>query len=596
MMESTIATVVKLILLFAFCEVQSSQRNPRFFDIWNLKFNFLKFLHEGDQFASMEFLDTTPEQNSEYDFIVVGAGSAGATLASRLSEIENDTVLLIEAGRSENLAMDIPLLPHVLQFSNDINWKYRTESSNKSCLGMTDHRCNWPRGKVMGGTSVINYMIATRGHPNDFDSWARMGNKGWSYEDVLPYFKKLENMQIPELRKDRSVHSTKGPLNIEYPRYRSPLAKEFLGAGLEMGYNLVDYNSNHTLGFAYIQGTTKNGERMSTNRAYLHPVRDRRNLVLTRNSLVEKVLIDPISRRAHGVQFTKYGRRINIRARKEVILCAGAIGSPQILMLSGIGPKSHLQDFGIKVIKNAPVGENLMDHVPYGGLIFLVNQSTPFLLSKLFNPAFPYIQDYLSRRNGPFTSFGGAEAIAFIDVDRPGDSRSQPNVELCFAGLSLLADPNAYKLYGLSEEFFQKMYKNVINQPAWTIFPIVLKPKSRGRILLRNRHAGSEPRLISNYFEDPEDMRVMIKAIRTAIAISKSNGMKKFGSMLHDVPILGCEIYEYDSDQYWECAVRTFPYTLYHFSGTCKMGPEWDSTAVVNPRLQVLICTISITF
>ena len=588
-MEPSTPTIMKLILLITLFEVQSSQRNPKSFDLWNLKFNLLKFLNEGEQFASMELLDTTPERNYEYDFIIVGAGSAGATLAARLSEIEDATVLLIEAGGSENLVMDIPVVPHVLQFSNDVNWKYRTEPSNKYCLGMTDRRCNWPRGKVMGGSSVLNYMIASRGNPNDFNNWAKMGNKGWSYEDVLPYFKKLENMQIPELRRDTSVHSSKGPLSIEYPRYRTPMAKEFLEAGLEMGYNLVDYNSNHTLGFAYIQGTTKNGERMSANKAYLHPVRDRRNLVLTRNSLVEKVLVDPISKRAFGVQFIKYSRKINVRARKEVILCAGAIGSPQILMLSGIGPKRHLQEFGIKVIKNAPVGDNLIDHISYGGLIFLVNQSTPFLMNKLFNPVFPYIQDYLSRRDGPFTSFGGAEAIAFIDVDRPGDSGSRPNVELCYAGLSLLADANAYTIYGLTEEFFQKMYKNAINQYAWTVFPFVLNPKSKGRILLKNRQAGSEPRIISNYFEDPEDMRLMIKAIRTTIAISKSKGMRKFGSALHDVPVFGCETYEYDSDQYWECAVRTFPSTFYHISGTCKMGPEWDSTAVVNPRLQV--CT-----
>ena len=579
-MYFTISNLAKFLLLISLCKSQPSRRKPRSLELVN-------FLVNGEQFASRELADITPEQNSEYDFIIVGAGSAGATLASRLSEIEDARVLLIEAGRSESLTMDIPLLVHFLQFNNDINWKYRTEPSDKYCLGMTDRRCNWPRGKVMGGSSVLNYMMATRGDPSDYDNWEKLGNKGWSYNEVLPYFKKLESMQIPELIKDKRTRNANGPLNIEYPRYRTPMAEEFLKAGLEMGYNIVDYNGNSTLGFAYIQGTTKNGERMSTNKAYLHPVRSRRNLLLSRNSLGSKILIDPNLKRAFGVEFIKHGRKITVRARKEVILCAGAIGSPQLLMLSGIGPKAHLQEHGIRVIKNAPVGENLMDHVPYGGLIFLMNQSTPFVVPKLFNPTFPYMQNYLSRREGPFTSFGGAEAIAFIDVDRPGDTNSIPNVELCFVGTSLIADYNAYKLYGISEEFFNRMYKKIIWQYSWTILPIILKPRSRGRILLRNKEAGSEPKIIPNYFSDPEDMRVMIKAIRTAIAISRSKGMRKFGSMLHDVPILGCEKFKYDSDQYWECAVRTFPFTLYHFSGTCKMGPEWDSRAVVNPNLQV---------
>ena len=581
-MYFTISNLAKFLLLISLCKSQPSRRKPRSLELVN-------FLVNGEQFASRELADITPEQNSEYDFIIVGAGSAGATLASRLSEIEDARVLLIEAGRSESLTMDIPLLVHFLQFNNDINWKYRTEPSDKYCLGMTDRRCNWPRGKVMGGSSVLNYMMATRGDPSDYDNWEKLGNKGWSYNEVLPYFKKLESMQIPELIKDKRTRNANGPLNIEYPRYRTPMVKEFLKAGLEMGYDIVDYNGNSTLGFSYIQGTTKNGERMSTNKAYLHPVRSRRNLLLSRNSLGSKILIDPNLKRAFGVEFIKHGRKITVRARKEVILCAGTIGSPQLLMLSGIGPKAHLQEHGIRVIKNAPVGENLMDHVPYGGLIFLMNQSTPLLVPNLFNPTFPYMQNYLSRREGPFTSFGGAEGIAFIDVDRPGDTNSIPNVELCFVGTSLTAEYNLYKVFGISEEYFDKMYKNIIWKYSWMIFPFVLRPKSRGMILLNNKEAGSEPKIIPNYFSDPEDMRMTIKAIRTAIAISKSKGLRKFGSMLHDIPIFGCEKFEYDSDQYWECAVRTFPFTLYHFSGTCKMGPESDSTAVVNPRLKVKI-------
>ncbi|XP_043481452.1 glucose dehydrogenase [FAD, quinone]-like [Leptopilina heterotoma] len=576
-------TIIILILSSSsFSFLQSSERIPRFLNLQSVK----EFINDGNEFASKELDDITPELNSEYDFIIVGAGSAGATLANRLSEIEDSTILLLEAGRSESLAMDIPIFPHFLQFSNDINWKYQTESSEKYCLAMNKHKCNWPRGKVMGGSSVLNYMIATRGNPNDYNTWSRMGNEGWSFEDVFPYFKKLENMQIPELRNNKLMHNVNGPVGIDYSRYRTPLADAFITGGLKMGYNILDYNTNDTNGFGYVQSTTKNGERMSTNRAYLHPIRERKNLFLSRESLVERILIN--NKQAKGVKFTKNNKSIKVYAKKEVIISAGAIGSPQILILSGIGPEAHLKELGIDLIKSSPVGENLMDHVFYGGLIFTVNQSNPFLLENLINPFLPHLGNYLEKRDGAYTSPGGVEAVAFLDVNRPGDSTSLPNVEFCFSAVSLAAASNAYRLYNLSEEFFQKVYKNILSQYTWMVLPFVMQPKSRGRILLRNKMAGSEPRIIPNYFQHPDDMGLMIKAIRIILDINESEEMRKFGSQLHEVPILGCEKLPFNSDQYWNCAVRTFTSTIYHPAGTCKMGAESDSTAVVNPRLQVI--------
>lgn len=298
-------------------------------------------------------------------------------------------MLLIEAGSSENLLMDIPIIVHMLQLSNDINWKYRTKSSDKYCLGMVDNRCNWPRGKVLGGSSVLNYMIATRGGAEDYDRWAEMGNEGWAYKDVLEFnFRKLETIDIPEMRSDAIYHGTEGPLHINYPAFHTPLAEAFLKAGKELGYPLLDYNARDMIGFSYLQSTIKNGTRMSSNRAYLHPARDLRNFHVTRESMVRKLLIDRRANRTVGVEFVKHGRINRVFARKEVILCAGAIGSPQLLMLSGIGPAKHLGELGITVVRDLPVGENLMDHVAFGGLTWTVDYPVGLRLSDLVNPTF----------------------------------------------------------------------------------------------------------------------------------------------------------------------------------------------------------------
>ena len=592
-----ILSLVSLVVLVN-CQQESTKQSyrnlfgnvetTRFFQhLTSLSSGTMRFLTQGRKYMEMELDDTIPRQNAEYDFIVVGAGTAGSTLASRLSEMENCTVLLIEAGRSENLLMDIPLLVNMLQFSNEINWHYKTKVSNKYCLGMTDHRCNYPRGKVMGGSSVLNYMIATRGDPRDYDNWAKLGNEGWSYDELLPYFKKLENMQISALRNDTEMHNTKGPMNINYPPYHTPLAEAFLEAGLEMGYPLIDYNGRQRVGFSYIQATMKNGERMSTNRAYLHTIKYKDNIFLTRHSLAEKILIDPRTKRAIGVQFNKDGESIRVRARKEVLICTGAIGSPQLLMLSGIGPKNHLEDVGVPVVKDAPVGENLMDHIAYGGLVFLVDKPVSILPNEMANPARPYLREYFNNRYGPLTVPGCAEALGFIDVDRPRETESMPNVELLFIGASVVSGGGFYRNVGISTSFWDKLYSRIHGRNSWTIFPMLMRPKSRGVIRLQNKLPISKPIIIPNYLNDPEDVRVMVKGIRAAIKVSKTRAMQRFKSKLYEKPIMGCEEFEYDSDLYWECAARTFTFTIYHQSGTCKMGPEHDPTAVVNPRLQV---------
>ncbi|XP_029174503.1 glucose dehydrogenase [FAD, quinone]-like [Nylanderia fulva] len=549
----------------------------------------LNFLAQGQFNLNQEIPDRTPKFGDVYDFVVIGAGTAGATIAARLSEIRQAKVLLIEAGPNENLIMDIPLAVHFLQLSNDINWKYQTKPSDKYCLGMDNNKCNWPRGKVMGGSSVLNYMIATRGGAEDYDRWAKMGNKGWAYKDVLKYFKKLETIDIPELQSDTTYHGTKGPLHISYPLFHTPLADAFLKAGQELRYPIIDYNAGRDMiGFSYLQSTIKNGTRMSSNRAYLYPINTRNNIHVTRESMVRKLLIDRRTNRVIGVDFTKFGRLISVFASKEVILCAGAIGSPQLLMLSGIGPAKHLAELGIDVVRDVPgVGENLMDHVAFGGLTWMVDEPVGIKLQEMINPANPFVADFLTRQSGPLTIPGACEALGFINTKSPEKLSGLPDIELLFTGGGFKGDLLLPIVMGLNEEMRQ-IWNKYTNYYGWSILPMLLKPKSRGRIRLLRNNVNVKPEIEANYFDDPEDVKTMIAGIRVAIKVGQTRAMQAFGSQLCNDTLPGCENYIYDSDAYWECAIRMVPCTIYHYSGTCKMGPKEDPTAVVDPRLKVI--------
>lgn len=542
-------------------------------------------LQQNQPFFNKEIPDMTPQHGDVYDFVIVGAGTAGATLAARLSEIPRAKVLLIEAGYHESFFMDIPILVYFLQLMDNINWKFRTKPSKKYCLGMIDNSCNWPRGKVLGGSSVLNYMIATRGGAEDYDRWAEMGNKGWAYKDVLRYFKKLETINIPDVESDITYRGTEGPLHVSTSPYRTQLAKAFLRAGQELGYPIVDYNGKNMIGFSYLQSTTTNGTRMSSNRAYLHPIRRRRNLHVTLESMVKKVLIDRRTNRTTGVEFTKHGQTISVYASKEVILCAGTIMSPQLLMLSGVGPAKHLTDLGIDVVHDAPfVGENLMDHVAYGGLTWLVKESMSLQAQNVLTPV--YISEFFTKRSGPLTIPGACEALAFINTKQPEKRNGLPDIEYMFFGGPLNGDIIVPIVMGLNYNLQDIWYKN-FGKDGWSILPMLLKPKSRGRIRLLANDINVKPEITPNYFDDPEDVSTMIAGIKNAMKVGQTKVMQAFGSQLLNNTLPGCQKHEYNSYAYLECAIRTLSLTIYHYSGTCKMGPREDATAVVDPELKV---------
>ncbi|KAL7292880.1 hypothetical protein TKK_0013550 [Trichogramma kaykai] len=538
-----------------------------------------------------DLADSTPSDEDEFDFIVVGAGSAGAVMASRLSEIRSVRVLLLEAGGKEYPIMDVPLMASYLQSSDEINWKYRTENSERYCRGL--EHCTWARGKVMGGSSVLNYMLATRGNKNDYDGWAEAtGDPSWSHESMTKYLKKLENFNVSHVPVDWKYHNRNGPMHINSPPYNSEMVDAFLAAAKELGFPEADYNGAEQIGFSTYQSTTRNGERWSTNRGYLHTAVGRDNLLVSRRSLVTKISIDEASSQAHGVEFLKNGKTVRVRARKEVIVSAGAINSPQLLMLSGIGPREQLNELGIRVIKDAPVGENLQDHIGYGGLIFKVNDSVTFKESNLFDPDNPDIHRYFAERNGSLALGTGYEGLGYVNVDDDNEMTDplnpNPNIELLFAGMAGIKDEAMSKFVGVKEEYRRAMSSDKFDHSAYTIWPMLMQPKSRGKLVLTSKDPLVKPRLYPNYLDEAEDRRTLVKGVRAAIRLTKTAALQRYGSQLYSGLPLPCGNYAYDTDDYWECAASTYTMTIYHQCGTCRMGREDDPTSVVDSNLRVI--------
>uniref|UniRef100_A0A146LFQ3 Glucose dehydrogenase [acceptor] n=5 Tax=Lygus hesperus TaxID=30085 RepID=A0A146LFQ3_LYGHE len=542
--------------------------------------------------------DVSPAQlRSHYDFIIVGAGSAGAVLANRLSESPDVTVLLIEAGGEEPVLSDLPMLYSALQLTN-IDWQYRAEPSNKSNLAMKDRRSNWPRGKCLGGSSVLNAMLYIRGNKKDYDRWEAAGNPGWSFKDVLPYFMKSEDIRVPELV-GSAYHGRGGPISVEELRYYSPITDAFLESGKHIGYSVHDVNGPIQTGFTRSHCTIREGLRCSTAKGYLRPIRNRKNLHVMLHAQVEKVLLaeeDDGVPRAVGVSFNRLSLPgIKVFALKDVIISAGAINSPQILMLSGIGPPQHLMDKGIEVQVSLPgVGSNLQDHAAMGGVTYLIKSPKEMrpagaacVLPRLLT--INTLRKFVFDKSGPMYGLPTTEAMAFVNTKYANSSEDWPDIQLFFASSGDNADGGIFgrRNNGLNDDYYATVFEPILYKDSVTILPLLLRPKSRGHIELKNNDPMSSPIIYPNYFGDPDDLEVMIEGAKIGYALSQTPPFQHFEAKLHDIPCPGCEEFEPLSDDFWRCQARHYTMTIYHPVGTCKMGPIEDVEAVVSPRLKV---------
>lgn len=486
----------------------------------------------------------------DVDYIVVGAGSAGCVLANRLSEDPKVSVLLLEAGGEDrNPWIHIPVGYFKTMHNPALDWCYQTEPDP----GIANRQLQWPRGKVLGGSSSLNGLLYIRGQQEDYDRWAELGNRGWGFKDVLPYFKKSEDQE----RGADEYHGVGGPLKVSNLRLRRPIAEHFIKAAQDIGIPFnADVNGAVQEGVGYFQQTAFNGLRWSTAKGFLKPARKRSNLMVKTRCQTSRVLLEGL--RATGVEYLHNGQVLQARARREVILSAGAIGSPQILQCSGLGPQALLQKVGVPLVKNLPgVGQNLQDHLQVR-LVFKTRERT--LNDEVNNPLqkFWIGLQYALSRTGPLTL--AASQVAIFTRSSPEVAR--PDIQFHMQPLS--ADKPGEGAHKFS---------------AFTSSVCQLRPYSRGHIEIRSPNCLDYPAIHPNYLSDERDHPVIVGGVKVARRIAQAPSL---------APHIVSEFVpgsQYQSDAELLQAARQFSQTIYHPAGTCKMGN--DPMAVVDDRLRV---------
>ena len=490
--------------------------------------------------------------NKNYDYIIVGAGSAGCAVANRLSENSENRVLLIEAGRASHPVTRLPASFALLIDNPLANWRYRSEPEEST----GNRAIPIPRGKLLGGSSAINGLVYVRGNKLDYDTWAQMGNTGWSYDDVLPFFKKMENYQ-GELTE---VRGGDGPLKVSEVTDRNPIYDGLFKSAEANDIPVnKDYNGDDQEGMSYTQTTIYKGERMSAKVAYLSPIKSRKNLTIITNSLVTKLLFN--GKQCVGAEVKNKSKLIQFNASKEVVLCGGAINSPQVLELSGIGDRTILEEKGIQLVHELKgVGENLRDHLG------------PRLVYNITKPGIAYndkargvnlikqVLKYVFKRDG-FLTLPSAPVIGFFKTRK---ELSAPDVQVHFIPYKVVLN-NGKRTLG--------------KEPGITCTVNQNLPESKGSIHIKSSNPEEYPSIKYNFLSSQLDRDTLVAGVKLIRKLMQSESMKEF---CDDEIQPG---YEFSSDEQILEFIKNKAETLYHPSGTCKMG--FDQNAVVDKNLKV---------
>jgi choline dehydrogenase-like flavoprotein len=489
-----------------------------------------------------------------FDYIIVGAGSAGSVLANRLSENSSNSILLLEAGPEDKSPMiKIPGAFAYFMYSKKYNWRYETEPVSDIRNGQPMF-C--PRGKTLGGSSAVNAMVYIRGHKSDYDHWENLGNQGWGFDSLLPYFKKAESNE----RGEDEYHGGSGPLHVSDTQNTYPLNDRFLEGAKQAGFPTTsDFNGPQFEGVGYYQFTIKDGERCGVSRAYLRPARVRNNLFVECEAFANRIIFD--GKVAKGVEYEQRGATHRVHANKEVILCGGAFNSPQTLMLSGVGDKADLAKHGIDLVHDLPgVGKNLQEHVDACVLVKSKKKdgfsTTPLGLLKTLPDALNYFKGKKGNLANSITQTGG-----FL---KSNPSVEVPDIQLHF--VPLLFDDCGRDL-------------GLLSQHGYSMHVCVLRPESRGQLSLKSSNPRDRIKIDFNFLTQENDRKVLVDGIRVARKILASEAFDEHrGEELH--PGAGVV-----SDEGILQACKDRLGLVYHPSGTCKMGN--DEMAVVDDQLRV---------
>ena len=483
---------------------------------------------------------------SDYDYIIVGAGSAGSVLANRLSKNPSNSVLLIEAGGSDRrFYIQMPIGYGKTYHQKAVNWMYMAEPSPEA----GNRSSYWPRGKVLGGSSSINAMVYVRGNPKDFDDWHKAGNPGWSYSELLPYFKRMESWQ----NGGDKYRGSEGPLNVsDVSSQLHPLCQNFIAAGEEIGLSFnPDMNGEEQEGVGHYQITTHLGRRMSTSRAYLRPVMKRKNLTVIMKAQVTRILFK--GNQAVGVEFKKNKIIQQVKANREVILSAGAVNSPQLLLISGVGPESVLMDAKVPIVHHSPaVGKNLQDHL---GVSYFYKSKVPTLNDQLRPWWGKLLQGarYILTRTGPL-SLSVNQSGGFV---RTRVGLKSPNIQLYFSPVSYSLEPPGRRAM-LNPDPFSAVLLGVSN----------CKSNSRGQIRIKNDNPMEPPIIEPNYLSHKDDVRDLLDGVKLLRKLAQT---KSFSKVIYDEfrPGPDCK-----SDSELIEDIKENAWTVFHPSSTCRMGPD----------------------
>lgn len=462
---------------------------------------------------------------------------------------------------------------------SEYDWQFHAKSTT-ACKGLIGG-CFWPRGKMLGGSSSMNLMLYLRGFDRDYNRWHSDGNKGWSFEDVLPFFKKSESNQWdPFVEYDNGkYHSRSGPMKVSFYGGDSDLAKIFYEVSMERGIPFIkDINADEHHGFVNLQGTVFGGRRQSTAKAFLIPARNRTNLHIIKHAFAKKILINNMNR-AYGVQFDLDGKTYKAHATKEVILSAGTVMSPVLLMQSGVGPRKHLQKNNISCKVDLPVGLNLLDHIY--AMIFFEFNPTPTSPTMQFDN----IYNFAIHNDGPLT-YAGTRLALFMNTTQRS---SYPDVQVLYSWHTQNSPTlvSYIKLRQFKKEIADTLLEKTKNHNVGAFLVTLLQPKSSGRIRLNGTSPYNKPIIDPNYFSHPDDMKTMIRALRQQISYVDTASYRNNGGKVIKFPLDECDKFKYQSDDYFECYIKYFAATEYHPVGTCRMGPKSESTAVVDSELKV---------